>query len=98
MLWRRLLREHTTLVVLVVLCVGLSVRTIALQHPSGAAGGKQLARQIAALAPQGAAVLIVVRDTAEDAAFAAAAQELLEASGSRVVEIVRGQPADARRT
>src|SRR5439155_2327750 len=42
-------------------------------------------------------VLIVVRDTKQDAKFAQALEEGLTANGFRVVDTVRGQPADARR-
>src|SRR5439155_24253869 len=42
-------------------------------------------------------VLIVVRDTKQDAKFAQALEESLKANGFRVVDTVRGQPADARR-
>ena len=85
------------MVVLLSLCAALSVRTVAEQYPSGAAGGLQLARQIGETAPQGAAVLIVVRDTGEDAAFASAAIAGLQPGHFHIVSVVRGQPADVRR-
>jgi ribose transport system permease protein len=93
----RLSRDYTTVLVLALLCGVLSALTWSRQYPSGAAGGKQLAALLERELPRGTAVLIVVRNTTEDAAFAAAAAERLTAAGYRVVETVRGQPADARR-
>jgi hypothetical protein len=83
--------------VLFVLCAVLSIATWDEQFPTGAVGGRQLARQIAGQARPGASVLIVVRDTAEDTAFAAAVSEQLTTGGFRVLDTVRGQPVDARR-
>jgi ribose transport system permease protein len=95
--WRRTFRDHATLVVLLVLCGALSLRTIARQYPLGAAGGKQLARQIARQMPPKSRVLIVVRDIPEDAEFAAAAEHDLESRGYAIAATIRGEPADARR-
>jgi ribose transport system permease protein len=92
-----LLREHTTVLVLALLCAVLSVVTWDKQFPSGASGGRQVAAHIARKIDPPANVLIVVRDTQEDAAFAAAANEQLTTAGFRVVDTVRGQPVDARR-
>lgn len=94
---RTVFREYTTVLVLAVLCAVLSVLTWDKQYPSGAGGGRQLAADIGRQAEPGAAVLIVVRDTSEDAAFAAALAEQLTAGGFRIIETVRGQPVDARR-
>jgi ribose/xylose/arabinose/galactoside ABC-type transport system permease subunit len=90
-------RDYTTVLVLVILCAVLSVLTLDRQYPGGASGGRQLASLIRSTAQPGASVLIVVRDTADDAAFAATLENQLAADGFRVVECVRGQPADARR-
>jgi ribose transport system permease protein len=90
-------RDYTTVLVLVVLCALLSLLTLDKQFPSGAAGGQQLAARIRANAPAGAAVLIIVRDTADDAAFAAALEQQLAIAKFRIIETIRGQPADARR-
>jgi len=96
-LLRTALRDYTTILVLVVLCAVLSVMTWDKQSPGGASGGRQLAALIRKQVKPAASVLIVVRDTAEDAAFAAALAQQLKDDGFRVVEVVRGQPADARR-
>jgi ribose transport system permease protein len=96
-LYRLILRDYTTVLVLVLLCAVLSAMTWDRQYPSGASGGRQLASLIRGKARPGAAVLIVVRDTDEDAAFAATLEKQLAADGFRVLETVRGQPVDARR-
>jgi ribose transport system permease protein len=90
-------RDYTTVIVLLILCAALSLLTLAEHYPSGAAGGQQLAAQISRAVPTGATVLIVVRDTAEDAAFADELTTRLTSAGYKIIETVRGQPADARR-
>ncbi|MBI4604360.1 MAG: ABC transporter permease [Planctomycetes bacterium] len=92
----RLLAEHGMLLVLLVLCAYYSWATFAVQHPAGAAGGEQLAREISSRFPPPARVLVVARDTEEDAAFAGALRQGLEAAGLEAAAVVYGQPADAR--
>jgi ribose transport system permease protein len=92
-----LLSEHGMLLVLLGLCAYFSWVTIAEQRLAGAAGGEVLAEEIAKQAAPGTRVLIVVRDTAKDAAFANELQERLTAAGLKVVEVVRGEPAAARK-
>lgn len=91
-----LLRDYTTVLVLVALCAMLSVITWDEQFPNGASGGRQLAALIKREADAGGKVLVVVRATDDDAAFAAALEERLKAAGYVVVETVRGQPSHAR--
>jgi ribose transport system permease protein len=93
---RTILRDYTTIVVLLCLCAALTAATWGRQFPSGAAGGRQLAELIHQRSPAGRGVLIVVRDTQRDAEFAAALEERLRAAGFRIVDTVRGQPTDAR--
>lgn len=76
--------------VLFALCAWFSWVTMADQHPTGAAAGEQLAREIR----PPARVLVVARDTPEDAAFVAAMERALP---GQIVASVRGQPADARK-
>jgi ribose transport system permease protein len=84
------------LLVLFLLCVYYSWATYAEQEPTGAAAGEQLAGAILRQASKSAKVLIVTRDTRDDAAFAdTLAQRLAEASLT-VAATVKGQPADAR--
>ncbi len=92
----RLLGDYGMLLVLLLLCAYYTWVTLAEQHPAGAAGGTQLARQILAQYGPGTRVLVVARDTKEDVAFAEAARERLRAAGLTVAATVTGQPADAR--
>jgi ribose transport system permease protein len=92
----RFLSDYGMLLVLLVVCIYYSVVTLAEQHPGGAAGGEWLATAIVRQAGPAAKVLIAVRDTQEDAAFADALAHGLSAAGLTVVATVRGQPADAR--
>ncbi len=94
---RTLLRDYTTVLALALVCLVLSAMTWSEQYPGGASGGRQLAQIIRRAAPPGSAVLIVVRDTAQDTAFAVALSRELTADGHVVLDTVRGQPADARR-
>lgn len=82
--------------VLLLLCLYYSAVTYAPQDPSGTSGGEQLAREVLARLGPSARVLIVTRDTREDAAFAEAAQRRLESAGVTIVGVVRGRPYDAR--
>lgn len=92
----RLFADYGIVLALLALCAYFSVVTYQVQHPEGAAGGTQLASQISQSGKPGATVLIIVRDTRDDAAFAEAAEEKLKGTGFTVVDIVRGQPPDAR--
>jgi ribose transport system permease protein len=89
-------RDYTTVAVLVGLCAVLSVITWGEQSPEGASGGRQLAELIQRRGKPGDTVLIVVRETADDAEFARELAERLEARGFSIFETVRGQPANAR--
>jgi ribose transport system permease protein len=84
------------LLVLGLLCAVLSVATYGEQPSEGAGGGERLAEEVISGSAPEARVLIVVRDTPDDSAFAAALARGLSASGRVVVGTVKGQPADAR--
>lgn len=92
----RWLADYGMLLVLLLLCAYYSAATYREQHPGGRGAGEQLAGEIARRVGPAAGVLIVVRDTREDAEFAEAIRERLAAAGFRDVQSVRGQPADAR--
>ena len=95
--YNRLLTEHGSLLVLLLLCIYYSVVTWSEQHPITPRSGRQLARAIAT-AP-GAHVLIAIRPTAQDRLFASALREELVARGARVVEpVMEGAPTDVRAT
>ncbi len=91
----RLLTEHGSLLVLLLLCVYYSVVTWAEQHPVTPQSGRQLARAISTAPDQ--RVLIVIRPTDADRVFALALKQELSARGAQLVEpIVEGAPADVR--
>ncbi len=92
----RLLSEYGILGVLLLLCAFFSVVTYREQSPSGAAAGSQLAATISKEFGSSPRVLIVVRDLPDDAALAERLREKLTGSGGRVVDVVRGEPKDAR--
>jgi ribose transport system permease protein len=92
------LAGHGMLAVLLLLCAVFGVVTRAEQHPTGVAAARQLGQAIIARSGKDARAVIVVRAGEEDALFAAELRLALEQGGAIVVETVRGQPADARRT
>jgi ribose transport system permease protein len=94
----RFLTDYGMSVVLLLLCLYYSVATIAEQDPTGADGGAQLARIVVGRVGHTGKVLIVTRDTQEDAAFADVLRRQLSAAGVTIVAEVRGSPAEARAT
>jgi ribose transport system permease protein len=89
----RFVADYGMLFVLLLLCGYFSWATDAEQSPIGAAGGRQVASLAIKAKGADVRVLIVVRDTASDAAFADAAAAKL---GGAVVGVVKGQPPDLR--
>ena len=81
--------------VLLGLCLLFSALTWSEQQPTGPAAAAGMADDILALAPR-PRVLVAVRDLPEDAALASALVARLEDEGARVVEVVSGEPRDAR--
>jgi ribose transport system permease protein len=92
----RFLSDYGIILVLLALCVFFSVATLAQQHPTGAAAGTELAGVIVVRTPPGSTVLVVVRDTKDDADFAAALTDALTAQGRTVLGTLRGQPSATR--
>src|SRR5262245_33512168 len=92
----RFLSDYGMSLVLLLLCVYYSAVTFALQDPTGASGGERLARVVLERVPPSGRVLVVVRDTREDRAFADTLHQRLDAAGVEVVADVRGRPSDAR--
>lgn len=92
----RWLTDNSMIVVLLTLCVAFSALTYREQPPTGAAAGGRLAAEIISRFGNSARVLIVVRDLSEDRAFAEQMRQDLAASGAQVVDVVRGEPKDAR--
>jgi len=93
---RRLLFEYGMVLVLLLLCIFFSVVTLTEQHPAGAAAARQLARDVMARFGKEGRVLVAVREQAEDIAFLHVLQEEFARSGLHPVEVVQGEPKDAR--
>ena len=89
--------EYAIVLVLVVLCTFFSAATWTETSDRGAAGGKALAEDIGRQLPPGR-FLVVVRDDADDAAFAEAVEHSLTARGWTAAGIARGHPVDAKQT
>jgi ribose transport system permease protein len=92
----RFVADYGMVFVLLLLCAYYSWATLTEQHPTGAAGGEQLARQISSQSSQGAQVLIVTRDSQEDVEFAETLRTRLTAAGLTVAGVIQGQPSEAR--
>lgn len=74
-----------------------SLATLQEQPADGPEGARQLARLVARQVPPAGRVLVVVRETHADAAFADVLARNLEEQGVKIVAQVRGRPADLRR-
>jgi ribose transport system permease protein len=96
-MWARFLSDYGMLFVLLALCAAFSAATWTEQSPTGAAAGEAVARDIITLTPAGAKVLIVVRPTDDDLAFADTLALSLTKSARGVLQVVQGDPADALR-
>ncbi|MEQ1904471.1 MAG: ABC transporter permease [Pirellulaceae bacterium] len=92
----RLLTDYGMVLVLVLLCAFFSLATYSEQSPTGEAAARQVAKTLAAQFGQTPRVLIVARDQAEEALFAAKLEADLASSGAQVLAVVRGEPKDAR--
>jgi ribose transport system permease protein len=91
----RFLADYGMIFVLLLLCAFFSVVTYSEQSPTGEAAAKQV---VSAIRQQFAKprVLVAASDQPGDAAFAAAIQRDLAASGVQVIGTVKGEPRDAR--
>lgn len=89
---------YRSALILLGLCAYYSVATLATQHPITPAAGEDVARQIVAESGRQAGVLIVIRPTQQDRAFAAAIQSGLTRRGAQVVETLEGDPITVRQT
>lgn len=90
---RKLVSQYGVLFVLVLLCAYYSFATLNPQQPTDAATARNLARFISQQLPN-ANVLIVVRDSDDDRAYAASIRESLEAAGMKPLGVVAGEPRD----
>lgn len=96
---KRLLSDYGSLLVLLLLCAYYSAVTWTEQQPVTPAAGRSLAEQIVEEhAGKRPTVVIIVRNTQLDAAFAAAAANELAENGATVLETVAAAaPLEARR-
>jgi ribose transport system permease protein len=94
--FRRHLADYGMLLALLLLCAFFSVVTWSEQHPTGDAAAGQLARDLLGQFGNRARVMIAVRPQPDDAAFADALRRQLTGAGATVVEVVKGEPKDAR--
>lgn len=88
----RFLADYGMLFVLVLLCAYYSAVTWSVQHPTGAAAGEQVAREIIGQFGEQARALAVAPSNQEGAEFASALREYLPEA-----VVVQGEPSDARR-
>ncbi|SFI74903.1 ABC transporter permease [Planctomicrobium piriforme] len=95
---RRLLSDYGSVLILLLLCAYYSWATLSVQHPISPTAGRELADQIIATSGPAANVLIVIRNTEQDKAFAGAAAEQLTKAGVHVLETLGGDPAIVRQT
>ena len=94
----RILNDYGMVLVLLLLCVLFSALTFSEQSPSGEAAATQVASTVREQFGRIPRILIAIRDQPDDAAYASALQRLLSDSSSNgaSIQIVRGEPKDAR--
>jgi len=92
----KLLADYGMIIVLLLLFVFFSAVTYREQSPTGAAAGRQLGTAIKASGVSSPQVLIAVRDVQDDVAMADEIRREVEAAGGKVVDLVKGEPSDAR--
>ena len=91
LLQSKFVSQYGTLFVLALLGGYYSVATISEQHPADPRAGRAVAQAIVQQFPQ-SHVLIVVRNSENDLAFATAVRDALNAAGVRVLNVVSGEP------
>lgn len=97
--FKQLRSDYGMALVLVLLALLFSSLTYSEQHPSGEDAGRQVSDKILSLEGERPVVLIVARRTEEDTRFARTLERRLRQSGHvQQIEVVQGEPRDARRT
>jgi len=91
-----LLRDYGMVVALVLLVALFSWLTLTEQFPTGEDAGRQVAERVLAQPDSPRGVLVVVRDTPEDWAFAEEVERGVKAGGATVLARVRGGAPDVR--
>lgn len=92
----RFLTDYGMIFGLALLCVFFSIRTYSEQSSTGEAAARQIAKTLNSQFGQTPRVLIVARDQASEALFAAKLEVALKTSGITVLAVVKGEPTDAR--
>ncbi|MEI6540900.1 MAG: ABC transporter permease [Planctomycetota bacterium] len=92
----RFLTDYGMIFGLALLCVFFSIRTYSEQSSTGEAAARQIAKTLNSQFGQPPRVLIVARDQASEALFAAKLEVALRTSGITVLAVVKGEPTDAR--
>ena len=96
--WSRLFSDYGMLLVLILLCAGMSLLTITETHPNGRAAGNDFAEFIADTYDRDPHVVVVTGASEEDREFSAGVADGLQTAGITVVDTVNGNPRDARQT
>ena len=96
-LWSRLFSDYGMLLVLILLCAGMSLLTITETHPNGRAAGDDFAKYIVNTYDRDQHVVVVTGASEEDIEFSAGVAAGLQAAGITVVDTVNGNPRDTRR-
>jgi ribose transport system permease protein len=92
----RFLADYGMLLPLIGLCVVFSVRTMSDHEPSSDVAAEQVAGEIASTMPKSASVLIAVRNQIDDVDFSKQLSERLANADVKIVDIVIGEPKNAR--
>jgi len=93
---RRRFAGYGMLGVLLLLCVLFSALTLQDQHPAGERAAAELAKSLASRAGRDAAVLILIRDSEQDRAFAGDLSARLRLAGFTRVTTAAGGPPELR--
>ena len=94
--WSRWFSEYGMLLVLIVLCVGMSLLTIKKAHPNGQSAGENCATAIVKKHGTGNHVLVVTGNGPANIAYAKGLTARLQEAEVTVVGTVSGDPSDAR--
>ena len=95
--YAKLFSDYGTLLVLLLLCIGFSWKTMDEQSPTSADTAQRLAKRISDELSSGSNVIVLTRQGGDGESFAAALKENLTKAELNVVQTVVGQPADARK-
>src|SRR6476661_6081871 len=92
----RLSSEHGMIFVLILLGAFFSLVTLSEQSVTGQAAVDQMVSDLQQQPGKGGRVLLVARNRADDLAFAQQLESGLKAAGLQIVEVIKGEPKDAR--